>query len=120
MALFEMYSNRERKALNVAMCCAGVLTAELIIMNLSEGFVRLIQSNDALYIIVITVGSLTTVGALFLYFRMFYHCIFVSNQAFVLKVGWVILFVSLLWVGGMIYFQFVFSRDSRTEETYAE
>lgn len=104
MSVFPKYSVAERKALDLAACGAFLLTLELGLMNLSQPFVHLVQSDQVLHIVHVVLSPVITFGALYLFFRMFFHCATNRNIPLLAKIVLLAVFLFLAWVAALFYY----------------
>ncbi len=105
-----MYSKSKQKALYIAFYCTIFLTLQLWGLDKSQALDNLVRSNQYLYIVSQAAGVLATIGTLFLYFPMVFHCVRWSNLSRIGKIAWILMFVVFIWVGSLLYYLIVYRR----------
>jgi hypothetical protein len=103
---------RERSFLKLGVFCSVLLTLNLFAMQFSSSYVREINSNKTLYVVVLFLGVITIIGSLYLFVKMVIHCFIAPDNGLATKIIWIVVFLSLLWVGGCMYYFMVYRRGS--------
>jgi len=103
----------ERSLLKLGVFCSLLLTLNLFVMNLSSSYVREINSQKTLYSVALFLGGITIIGSLYLFVKMVIDCFTSPDNGLATKVIWTVVFLSLLWVGGCMYYFMVYRRGSR-------
>jgi len=109
----EVISMRERSLLKFGVFCSVLLTLNLFVMDLSTSYIREINNHKALYVVALLVGGIIIIGSLYLFVRMVIDCFTAPDNGIATKIIWTIVFLSLLWVGGCLYYLTVYGRASR-------
>ena len=106
-------STQERSLLKVGVFCSLLLTLNLFAMDFSSSYVREINSQPMLYVVELFLGGITLIGSLYLFAKMLVHCFITPDNGSATKIIWTVVFLSLLWVGGCLYYFLVYGRKPR-------